>query len=66
MTATKPDLGELRYLRLRQVLELVPVSRATWWAWVKSGRAPKAIKLGPRVTAWRLSDIKRMLGEETA
>jgi predicted DNA-binding transcriptional regulator AlpA len=48
-------------LRLPQVLALVPVSRSTWWAGCKSGRFPKPVKLGPRTTAWRASDIAALL-----
>jgi predicted DNA-binding transcriptional regulator AlpA len=46
-----------RYLRLPQVLERIPVSKSTWWAGVKKGIFPKAIKLSPRVTVWREEDI---------
>jgi prophage regulatory protein len=35
----------------------IPVSRSTWWAGVKSGRFPSAVKLGPRTTAWHAADI---------
>ena len=38
-----------------------PVSRSTWWAGVKSGRFPKPVKLGPRVTAWRVEDIRALI-----
>lgn len=44
-------------LRLRQVLELIPVSHSSWWAGVKSGRYPVPIKLGAGTTCWRASDI---------
>lgn len=54
--------SSLGFLRLPQVLELIPVSRSTWWAGVKSGRFPRAYKLGSRVTAWRHEDIKRFIG----
>jgi len=50
-----------RCLRLPQVLEIVPVSRATWYAGVKSGRYPAPIKLGPRAVAWQLSDIEKLI-----
>jgi prophage regulatory protein len=36
---------------------LIPVSRSTWWAGVKTGRFPSPVKLGPRITAWRASEI---------
>jgi prophage regulatory protein len=35
----------------------IPVSRSTWWAGVKAGRFPRPVKLGPRITAWRVDDI---------
>ncbi|MBY0339956.1 MAG: AlpA family phage regulatory protein [Rhodocyclaceae bacterium] len=49
------------FLRLPQVLSIIPVSRSTWWSWVKSGKAPKPVKLGQRVTAWRAADIQAMI-----
>ncbi|MGI8423091.1 MAG: helix-turn-helix transcriptional regulator [Chloroflexota bacterium] len=54
-------LPEAGYLRLSQVLQLVPVGKSTWWQWVKDGRAPAAVKLSPRVTAWRASEIRAFL-----
>ncbi|MDX6806161.1 AlpA family phage regulatory protein [Terrihabitans rhizophilus] len=50
-----------RFLRLNQVLAPdgpIPVCKSTWWAWVKSGKAPKPVKLSPRITAWRCEDVK--------
>lgn len=49
------------YLRLRQVLQLIPVSRSTWWDGVKAGRFPPSVKLGPRTTAWRIEDIRALM-----
>ncbi|MGE0055995.1 MAG: helix-turn-helix transcriptional regulator [Hyphomicrobium sp.] len=46
-----------RLVRLEEVLELIPISRSTWWAGVKEGRYPEPIKLGPRLTCWRMADI---------
>jgi len=48
-------------LRLPQVLTLVPVSRASWYAGVKEGRYPQQVRLGPRTVAWRHSDITRLI-----
>ena len=56
--ATQP---ELKLLRLPQVLEIVPVSRAVWWKAVRSGRFPKGLKLGARVTCWRASDLEALI-----
>lgn len=44
-------------LRLPQLLPLVGVSKSTWWKLVREGRAPQAVKLGDRCTAWRASDV---------
>jgi len=62
------------YLRLHQIIgrparcgqpaipPLIPVSRSTWWAGVKSGRYPRPTHvLGERITAWRAEDIRRLL-----
>ena len=46
-----------RLLRLRAVLEIIPISKSSWWAGVKSGRFPKPMKLGPKTTAWRADEI---------
>jgi hypothetical protein len=40
---------------------LIPVSKSTWWAGVKSGRYPSPVKLSARVTAWRCEDIRKLI-----
>ena len=40
---------------------LIPVKASTWWAGVKSGRYPQPVKISPRVTAWRVSDIRALI-----
>ncbi len=49
------------YLRLPQVLAIIPVGKSTWWNGVKSGRFPASIKLGTRTTAWRKTDIQELI-----
>ena len=49
-----------RLLRLDEVLSLIPVSRSTWWAGVRTGRFPARVKIG-RVSAWRLSEISKLI-----
>ena len=46
-----------RLVRLNDILEIIPVSPATWWAGVRCGKFPKGIKLGSKTTCWRLSEI---------
>lgn len=57
------NLPEIGFLRLPQVLELMPVGRSSWWAGVASGRYPQPVKLGPRTTAWRVEDIRLLINE---
>lgn len=54
-------LPETGFIRLPAVLKVFPVSKSTWWAGVKEGRFPKPIKLGPKMTAWRVEDIRRLI-----
>lgn len=45
------------FLRLPQVLAIIPISKSAWWQGCKDGRYPQPIKLGPRTTVWRSADI---------
>jgi prophage regulatory protein len=52
------------FLRLSQIIgpgNPIPVSKSTWWDGVRSGRFPKPVKLGQRITAWRVDDIRRLI-----
>jgi predicted DNA-binding transcriptional regulator AlpA len=49
------------FLRLTQVLEIVPVSKSLWWQGCKEGRFPKPVKLSPRTTAWKAEDIAALV-----
>lgn len=63
-------LPETGYLRLHQIIgrparkgrpaipALIPVSRSTWWAGVKTRRYPQPVRhLGQRITVWRVEDV---------
>lgn len=66
MTEKNPNTG---FLRLRQIIgdkttpAIIPVSRSTWLAGVKSGQFPKSIKLGRRITVWKVADILALIDE---
>lgn len=36
---------------------LLSIGATTWWMGVRAGRFPKPVKLGPRTTAWRESEV---------
>ena len=42
---------------------LIPVSKTTWWAGIKSGIYPPAIKLSPRVCVWKASEIQALINQ---
>jgi prophage regulatory protein len=60
-TYTLPTEGLIRLKRILAPTGPVPVSKSTWWAGVKSGRYPSPVKLGPRITAWRIEDIRKLI-----
>jgi len=52
------------YVRLADILApagRLPISKSTWWAGVKEGRYPAAVKLGRRITAWKVADILALI-----
>ena len=57
----RPQLPSEGFVRLDAVLAVIPVSRSTWWAGVRSGRFPAPVKLSPRITAWRVEDIRKLI-----
>jgi prophage regulatory protein len=65
------QLPETGFLRLTQIIgnpkanppipPLIPVKKSSWWAGVKASRYPQGVKLAPRITAWRVEDIKELI-----
>jgi predicted DNA-binding transcriptional regulator AlpA len=58
MSQNQPPLPSYGFLRLPQILRIIPISRAAWWAGCRSGRFPRPLKLTSRTTVWRVSDIQ--------
>ena len=54
-------LPETGFLRLRQILSVIPVGKTCWWEGVKSGGYPKSVKLSARCTAWKAEDIQALI-----
>jgi prophage regulatory protein len=61
-------------LRLRQIIgdpdadppvpALIPVSRATWYAGIRSGIFPAPIRIGRRISAWRATQIQALIDHQ--
>jgi prophage regulatory protein len=59
--ASLPRAGFVRITSILAPQGPIPVGRSTWWAGVKTGRFPKPVKLGPRTTAWKVEDIRKLI-----
>lgn len=67
------SIPETGYLRLPHILgkratktepatpAIIPVSRSTWYAGVRSGRFPQPVHLSERTAAWRVEDIRALI-----
>ena len=61
---TLPEVG---FIRLKEILEIIPVSKSTWYKGIAEGRYPKPTKrFGPRIAAWDVRDIRALLDNKVA
>ena len=60
---TIPHTGFVRLSAIIAPNGPLPISRSTWFAWRREGRAPAPIHLSPRITAYRVEDIQALLDE---
>lgn len=51
------------FVRLPQILKILPVSRSAWWNGIKSGLYPPGIKLGHRTRVWRFEEIENLMAK---
>lgn len=58
MSATISTAG---FLRLAQVLTIIPVSKSTWFEGVRAGHYPQPVKIGPRASGWKTEDIAALV-----
>ncbi len=60
----------VNYIRIKQLTSngekqgLLPIRKSTLYRWIKEGRFPKPIKLGPCVSAWALQDVLEWVREK--
>jgi len=58
MQTAIPKIG---FVRLKTILEHIPISSSSWWAGVATGRYPQPLKLGEFTTVWRAEDIRELI-----
>jgi predicted DNA-binding transcriptional regulator AlpA len=56
-----PSLPEFSLVRVSQIVQMIPISEATWWRWVREGKVKRGIKLGANVTVWKLTDVREFI-----
>jgi prophage regulatory protein len=61
MKVKKTNLPEIGFVRIKEILEIFPIGRSTWWDGVREGRFPKSVKIGERTTAWKVEDIRALI-----
>ena len=61
-----PDSGFVRLPSIIAPKGPIPVGKSTWWQGVQSGRFPKPIKIGPRITAWRVEEVRDLIARLSA
>ena len=67
--STSNSLPETGFVRLKQIIgdkkegipPIIPVSRSSWWNGVKKGIYPQPVKLSPKITCWKIEDLKRLI-----
>lgn len=63
------ELPVTGFLRLSSIIAPngpIPVSKSTWWAGIKDGRFPRPVKLGSRISVWRVEDIRTLIERGTS
>ena len=56
-------LAEVGFARLPTVLSCIGISKTAWYDGIAEGRFPKPIKLGKRISAWKVEDIRKLIAE---
>jgi predicted DNA-binding transcriptional regulator AlpA len=52
------------FIRQPQVLAFVPISKSTLWRRIKARTFPLPLKLSPRVTVWRVEDVRNWIAQQ--
>jgi hypothetical protein len=65
------ELPQTGFIRLSQIIGdkrqdppipgIIPICASTWWKGVKEGTYPAPVKLSPNCTAWKVSDIRKLI-----
>ncbi|MDB5738250.1 MAG: hypothetical protein JWO65_1918 [Sphingomonas bacterium] len=56
-------MNDVRLLRLKQVLDLIPVGRSTIYEWMAKSTFPQSVVMGGGIVAWRESGVHAWIAE---
>ena len=62
-SATQPDES---LIRLKAVLEILQISKSTFYAGIKAQRYPRPLHISARTSAWRRADIVALIDQEAS
>lgn len=60
------NLPQTGFVRLPQILAVIPVGKSTWYAGVKSGKYPRPVKIGANTSCWRAEAIRELIAKLSA
>lgn len=73
MAIAHKQIPEIGFLRISQIIgnpntnpptpPLIPIGKTSFLKGVRSGKYPQPVKLGDRITAWRVEDIRCLINQ---
>jgi len=72
LTDSKCHLGSgsmkktTRFLRRKEILEIIGVSNVTLWRWIDKGAFPKSYQLGENSVGWKDNEVNEWIENRTA
>lgn len=54
------DFPEFGFVRLPQILKVLPLCRSSFLNGVAAGKYPKPVRIGTKAVAWRVEDIRAL------
>ena len=57
------ELPDSAFIRQDALMVVFPFSESQLWRMVRDGQFPRPVKMSPRVTAWKVRDVRVWLAE---
>jgi len=61
MSQDQSSIPSHGFLRLHQILRIIPISKTSWWEGCRRGHFPRPLKLTSRTTVWKVEDIHALI-----